>query len=178
MRVNRVLLGSAVWAFVFGGPFALAGCSSSSDAGSGGGAIPALNPPANIDVKLCANITGDFSTIAEACGTCCTKGGFSASTSYDNQCVCGNQAQDDTTCTAKDESSCPTCCTGAGYSGYSFFGDPGSSTCSCIGKFDDQVCLSAASAADGASACQVCCLNHGYLGDGYSNFGTPECDCN
>ena len=166
-----------MWFGAFAGQIALAGCSSTSDGGTGGAATPALDPPANIDVKLCASITGDFSTISDTCQTCCRNGGFSASTSYDNQCVCGNEMNDATTCTAMDQASCPTCCTNAGYSGYGFFGDSGSSTCTCNGKFDDKVCLAAASAADGASACRVCCLNHGYLGDGYSNFGTPECDC-
>ncbi len=179
MRVNRVVLGRS-FVLVSGVLAALAvlpGCSSSSsDGGTGGGASATLNPPANIDVKSCASITGDFVTIAQTCEACCTTAGFTESTSFDDKCVCGKETAMDTSCLAKDEASCPTCCTAAGFSGYGFFGDSGSSTCTCSGKFDDKVCLPAA--AKGDEACQVCCLNNGYLGDAYSNFGTPDCSCN
>lgn len=180
MRVTRIAAGGAlIWVMLA----SAAGCSSSSD--GGGGAASAgpggLHPPANIDLTVCASVTGgefDSATV-QACDTCCKKANFSGSTVYDSKCVCGQvlNDEDDDICKTSAEADCGPCCTNASYNESSFFGDPGASTCSCQGKFDDNVCAPTLSASDPEPACRVCCLNNGYLDEYYSGILMPDCDC-
>jgi hypothetical protein len=176
MRVIRIVTGGSL---VLATLVSLAGCGSSSDGGGGGAGASELHPPASIDLTVCAGVTGDEfdSATLQACGTCCSNASFQASTIYANKCVCGQVVNDDNICKTQADAACGPCCTNAGYSGYSFFGDPGSSTCSCEGKFDDKVCAPTLGASDPEPACRVCCLNNGYVGEEFVGIGAPECGC-
>ena len=161
---------------------AAAGCSSSgSSDGSGGSGATQLHPPPNVDLTRCASVKdASDSASLDACGKCCTPGGFPESTFYNGQCVCGKPLDNDgeTLCAAQTATAdaCTSCCTSGDYSGHSWFGgSPGS--CSCFGRSNVTTCASTLSASSPDTACRDCCLNIGYLGEQYVGIGTPECRC-
>jgi hypothetical protein len=160
--------------------------------GEGGGAQPAvtftsLNPPANIDAVSCYDVVSTDLTISSQCSACCTQHGFPAASQYDGHCLCGDRRDDggDIACAAQNASPsaslalCTTCCDDAGFRGHEWStSSDGPSTCVCQGRNDASVCAGALSAASPANACQICCLNNGYLGSGYSRGGgADECLC-
>ncbi len=165
-------------AYHLGWLLAVVACSSGNDGNAGAGGPP-LDPPANIDVALCASVVGGSDQATrDACTSCCNNGGFPASAFHENKCVCGKPFDDDrkTVCMTQTDTSnaCTTCCENAHFLSSFWIGG---SSCTCSGKTDGTSCTSALSAPDPASACETCCLNHGYLGVFYVGIGTPECRC-
>ena len=159
-----------------------AGCSSSgSSDGSGGSGATQLHPPPNVDLTRCASVM-DASDLAslEACGKCCTPGGFPEATFYNGQCVCGKPLDDtgSTVCAAQTATAdaCSSCCTSANFLGDGWVGGS-AAACVCSDKSDATSCASTLKASSPDTACGECCLNLGYLGEVYVGFGTPECQC-
>jgi len=142
-------------------------------AGAGGGIGPeVLNPPDNLNLKLCQDSGGS----PQACVDCCSAGGFLASTTYNNQCVCGTPSDDEAVCGTKSAATCFACCNQAGFSSVTFTdGQP--TQCTCQNKFDAMVCASALEASDPDPACRICCLNRGFLRSDYDATGSGECTC-
>jgi hypothetical protein len=137
------------------------------------------NPPAYIDVTLCAALVDDKTTARGAeCATCCQKGGHSHySFACGGHCTCASPplVSDTATCATEVASSnaCSTCCLNAGYHMSAW----NSTACTCQGQRDDgQICAATLDAPDPTKACPDCCLDHGYLNVTY--FGlTRQCTC-
>jgi len=162
-------------------------CSSSADSVAGPGpsataTVIDAHPPSNLNVTLCAPITGaaDPAKVTE-CSTCCVSGGYGASNfAYNDHCTCG-KAKDGsgaTVCATQTASAdvCATCCDAASFLSYGWVGsdgDAGSGTCTCDSQFDDVTCAPSAT----GDACTVCCLNLGYLGSMYTALGATSCSC-
>ena len=168
-RLGYVLLGFTT----------IVGCSSSKNGQAGSGACNALPPP-NVNLTLCANITGSSDiTQLDNCLKCCETGGYTMSSFTDtDQCVCA-KTQDDagaTICADQIATSngCQTCCTSAGYSGFGWVGDM---SCQCDSKHDASICNNTLAEPAPDKACACCCLNHGYISYVYSAIGQPECNC-
>ncbi len=165
----------------FLGIIAQVGCSSSSNNPATSGACSA-HPPANINITLCASISGSSDqTKVDQCGTCCTTGGYSVSSFINNdQCTCSNPMNDAdagvTVCAAQTASSdaCSSCCTNASYMSSGWVGN---TSCQCSNKFDKSICSSTLTQPSPDTACICCCLNNGYVNYMYVGIGTPECDC-
>ena len=150
------------------------GKGSSPDAG-----LTSLNPPANIDAVSCYDVAAsDIS----ACSACCTENNFRGSVSYDGHCVCGERRDDsgDSVCAAQASSAgvCMQCCSTAGFTGHGWSGGSDiAGTCGCMGRNNAEVCKSTLLAPMPSRACQICCLNNGYLSYGYDGIDPGECRC-
>ena len=152
-----------------------AGQGGSDDAGEGGGSGAVepgvLDPPPNLDLRTCE----DFGAMPDACIQCCTSADFSSSTIYDGKCICGTHVEDSRVCGASTAEECFSCCNQESFASSSFdLGEPAGG-CLCENKTDEQVCASALDAPDPESACQICCLNNGFLSADYEEAG--KCSC-
>lgn len=165
---------------------------SGGDDGSNGGGEDFdwsdVNPPPNIDITSCYDVTYDGDSdpdFSDECRACCMTAGFNASSSInDDHCTCGDPPADDrdTVCAAEASqptaAPCMTCCSDAGFSGSTWVGGGGASgRCSCHGSEDSEICASSFEHAVPDEACFYCCLENGYLSAGYVNFGEQECTC-
>jgi len=156
-----------------------AGAGTGNAAGQAGGeqaagtsGLPALDPPTNVDLRLCETARTDD----ETCNHCCVDGGFSSSAIVDDQCACGTPVEDNTTCSKVDALVCVGCCADAGFASSSYsFDDPGQ--CVCMNKVDSEICAPTQRATDPEPACQICCLNNGFLVSSYAREGNGECTC-
>jgi hypothetical protein len=140
-----------------------------------------LNPPANIDVKSCAQHTRgskyDLAPI-EACGDCCGKLGFTGGTfEYKDVCTCGKlrEPANDKVCATPEGlasgAACETCCKGAAYRGHTYGSGMGITACVCEGRTEDKACAGKAA----SEACRVCCYNAGYFGVKWTAPSTCLC---
>jgi len=171
----------------FGCFLSIAGCGNSDgDGGSNAGVDWSnLNPPPNIDITSCFDVQYDGSDgFSSSCSSCCQTAGFSASSSLnDDHCTCGEAPADDrdTVCAAEASeptaAPCTSCCTAAGFSGSTWVGGGDSGRCSCHGTRNSEICAGSLAGAVPDEACFYCCLEHGYLSAGYTNFGSRECTC-
>jgi hypothetical protein len=182
-----------------------AGQSASGPAGDiWDGGLADSQLPDHINIDVCANTSqdagGDQSAANSACFGCCQNNGFQASAIIEGRCVCDTFPQgSETTVCAQQAASvdvCQACCQTAGYNGYGFSGNsaappvpaappapvlpappPARSSCTCYGLTDSVSCAGTLNASAPAAACQLCCLQHGFIGSGFSNLGTAFCTC-
>jgi hypothetical protein len=160
------------------------GCSGSSgnsgsSSSSGDESWANVHPPASIDIKSCYSIVDDSSdSVWDECGACCSTNGFSAS-GFINQdhCTCGKSEEMacPTKVTTGDE--CSTCCQDRGYEIHMWASLGTTTSCTCAGKSDSQICAIALTRKDPSDQCGLCCLNNGFLASQYSAIGTPDCTC-
>ena len=158
-----------------------------AEPGASSSAVPGaseLKPPANIDVAVCRSALSDGDASSETkqqpCIDCCGRTAFPWSTVYDEQCVCGHVLDDSGSLACPGifltYEQCSSCCIGAGF-GIAIGASDDVASCSCAFKLNQQVCAAAVQAAEPSSACQLCCLNHGYLSSEYSSSGSARCQC-
>lgn len=177
------------------GLVSIVGCGnddSGGDEGSNGGNESFdwsdVNPPPNIDIDSCYDVTYDGDsdpTFSDECRACCMTAGFNTSSSInDDHCTCGDPPDDgrDTVCAAEADQPtvepCMTCCTNEGFSGYTWVGGGGpSGRCVCHGTSDSEICAPALDHPVPDESCFYCCLENGYLSAGYANFAGEECTC-
>lgn len=157
-------------------------CSSESNNGQGTadpGACVA-QPPANINITLCASIvSANDATSTNQCSSCCSAGGYDGSSFINgDKCTCGTAGSDAagaSVCSSAGMGDpCSQCCNAAGYLGS---GTGTNSSCECSSKYDREVCKSALSQSDPVLACGCCCVNHGFLSYAYQSVGTAMCEC-
>ena len=174
MKAIRVVYGIFATALLAGA------CGGGDGDGNGnhpeGGNADKLDPPANIDVKVCSSVATEEYASNPACAECCSANAYRGSTSHKGLCICGNERDNagETACGGQTGSGdlCSTCCADTG------FGSGGTdASCSCSQRFDRQICASNLEGPEPSDICRVCCLNNGYLGMAYTNLGTPECNC-
>ena len=157
--------------------FLLIGCG-----GSDNSAGADLNPPPNIDVVSCFDIVSSGGTILE-CADCCTRHGFPASNTYQKHCICGDRHDDsgDSVCAAQkaDLDLCIACCADGNFTGHAWTAEISGSggSCTCNGRREGAACPGPLTSSAEATACQVCCINAGYISWGYLGSGTPVCEC-
>jgi hypothetical protein len=170
----------------------VAGCGESSggdgDGGSEWGEEPEVDwskadPPDNIDITTCADITEEEDEERDGCSACCSNAGYSVSSFiYDDRCTCSSGLDDgrDTVCMTSaglaSLDGCESCCDTAGFTGYAFIGGSAGS-CTCHGRSDSTVCAGSIAGSAGGDACSFCCVDRGFISSGYSNFGEEECVC-
>lgn len=162
------------------GAVTLLGCSSSSGNQATAGACQ-VNPPANINITLCASIVQSSDPNLNQCEACCTAGGYSVS-SYINgsHCTCANPQNDADAGAAvcadqiADSNACSTCCINAGYMDTSWVGNL---SCQCGNKHDATICKGTLTEPQPDVACDCCCLNNGYPSDVYMAIIAPTCNC-
>jgi hypothetical protein len=186
MRLGRLVVAVAS----LGCGLSAGGCGDDSDDdGASNGAEQGVdwstvNPPSNIDITSCYDITYETDEqFFDECSPCCEAAGFSTSGSInDDHCTCAAPPDDDrdTVCAAEasptTSASCETCCTNAGFSGYGWVGGT-APQCRCHGKSDSAICADALDHPVPDEMCSFCCLENGFIGSGYVGFGEEECIC-
>jgi hypothetical protein len=176
---TRNQLDPSPWAdaatLLFTVPLALEACQSQP---KGHSACDA-DPPAYIDIEVCARLVDDRTSARNIeCDNCCKDAGFSDYSFACNQhCTCGESPSvtDTVTCATETASSnvCSTCCLNAGYHQSTW----STAACTCVGLQDnDQICAAALDQPDPGQACPNCCLDNGYLNVNYFAL-TRQCTC-
>jgi hypothetical protein len=170
MKVLQAILSGIGALLLFGA------CGSGDSDGEG-----APNPPANIDLESCSDLSETSGFVSDECAGCCVEHGFSSASIYDEHCICGSSRDQSGASACANQApvadACTTCCTQAGYTGHSFSGGASGGICTCSGRSDSEICASYTTGSDPGKSCQTCCLNYGYLGYVYSDLGTAECEC-
>jgi hypothetical protein len=156
------------------------GGESNNGQGTAGPGACVAQPPANINITLCASIvSANGTTNADQCSNCCSAGGYDLSSfANGDKCTCGAAGFDAagaSVCSSAGMGDpCWQCCNAAGYL---VAGTGTTSSCECSSKYDREVCKSALSQSDPVAACGCCCLNHGFLSYAYQSVDTPMCEC-